>query len=209
MIENVALLRTNRTWLVTSSSYWVTNAATKLCQDYKQVRNGHSKEEVSQSKGQMDFPWRMQTHNQATGIWFQETNIETGFKPWPWRSCHCSSTTPPGFEFFVSSFWLLFKDPDLSRSLVAHHGGELFVADAAVAVHVGLSDHLVDLLPGQVLAEARHHLKSRSKGFNSWSEAFTSASATSTASLRQVKMMFSGQRHIYRNKLLKNVAPKS
>ena len=35
MIENVALLRTNRTWLVTSSSYWVTNAGTKLGQDYK------------------------------------------------------------------------------------------------------------------------------------------------------------------------------
>ena len=48
---------------------------------------------------------------------------------------------------------------DLRPALVAHHGGELLVADLSVAVQVRLADHLVDLLLAQVLAQRRHHLK--------------------------------------------------
>ena len=50
----------------------------------------------------------------------------------------------------------------LSRPLVAHHDGKLFVADPSISIAVSLSDHLVNLLLCQTLAQGGHHLPPKS-----------------------------------------------
>ena len=46
----------------------------------------------------------------------------------------------------------------ISSLFRGHHGDKLLVVDLTVAVNVGLADHLVDLLVGQLLAEIGHHV---------------------------------------------------
>merc|ERR1712146_661042 len=46
----------------------------------------------------------------------------------------------------------------LAPSLSHHHLHELFVVDLAVTVHVGLSNHLVNLLVRELLPEVGHHV---------------------------------------------------
>ena len=37
-----------------------------------------------------------------------------------------------------------------------HHGDKLLIVDLAIAINVGLADHLVDLLVGQLLTQIGH-----------------------------------------------------
>ena len=48
------------------------------------------------------------------------------------------------------------NESDPSLSLGHHHSNELLVVDVTVSVDVGLSDHLVDLLVGQLLSQVCH-----------------------------------------------------
>ena len=50
----------------------------------------------------------------------------------------------------------LFSTKLINGSLGHHHSDELLVVDVTVTVNVGLSDHLVDLLVGQLLAQVGH-----------------------------------------------------
>ena len=43
-------------------------------------------------------------------------------------------------------------------SLSHHHSDELFVVDVTVTVDIGLSDHFIDLLIGELLAKVSHHM---------------------------------------------------
>ncbi len=70
------------------------------------------------------------------------------------RVCMCKSTAE-GMSFLAPALPLILSS---CRPLVTHHGGELLVADLAVAVQIGLPNHLVDFLLGQVLAQRRHDL---------------------------------------------------
>ena len=42
--------------------------------------------------------------------------------------------------------------------LRGHHGDKFFIVDLAVAVNVGLADHFVHLLIGQLLAQVGHYV---------------------------------------------------
>merc|ERR1711920_199672 len=44
------------------------------------------------------------------------------------------------------------------RLLGHHHLDELLIVDLAITVDIGLTDHLIDLLVRQLLAEIRHHM---------------------------------------------------
>eukprot|EP01084_Bolivina_argentea_P181929 314162_1 len=70
---------------------------------------------------------------------------------------------------FVSCFWgfLIFQfllAAVYTQLLGHHHLDELLVVDLAVTVDVGLADHLVDLLVGELLAEVRHDVAELSSG---------------------------------------------
>lgn len=42
--------------------------------------------------------------------------------------------------------------------LRGHHGDKFFIVDLAIAVNVGLADHFVHLLIGQLLAQVGHYV---------------------------------------------------
>merc|ERR1712070_800695 len=48
--------------------------------------------------------------------------------------------------------------PSGKSSLGHHHLHELFVVDLPIAIDVCLTDHLIDLLIRELLAEVRHHV---------------------------------------------------
>merc|ERR550537_1977948 len=52
----------------------------------------------------------------------------------------------------------------VARLLGHHHLHELLVVDLAVAVDISLTDHLVNLLVRELLAEVRHHVAELSGG---------------------------------------------
>ena len=49
------------------------------------------------------------------------------------------------------------------KSLARHHGDKLLVVDLAVAVDVGLPNHLVHFLVSQLLAQVGHHVTQLSR----------------------------------------------